>query len=483
MRWCCFQFWFVYRFILATLAHFNWIIAFYVACMYFWLWKSYDLFWFWMHLILCSCFAPLRKENYLVVWCNLIRLRRTRYKNSTYKEIYLRTYGKTNVKTKRELHTVSSVSPGMRVQKHEMDDDDESDESRSVPSILHYQYENPNELLREKTDIVREEEEKECREQVFLGEAIDSSHNFKELNGYDDMANEEPEPPSRRKRLNQFEVNDDNPAVVFDVTGNDQISSRDADFPERISSDRSARCVESDENKVAGDVEVVEFTKTDENESRSRILTLVSNVLNRVKGFKAKEETPAVDLLRPNFTNTHDLRSKVERERRNKREKKLLIKKIEKRRRIELARIRKKAARDKKISDAIELLLQLLRMITSFAILIGNIRKTFIPAQFKWLKPGQKAYDNYGLLQLFRFTIFLEVLLFWSNVLWAYCLQWHLCCRLGLLRFWLWTLLVALVAATFMVIPMTYVQEELDITWCNFKNTSYLIKYQPSWSQ
>lgn len=41
-------------------------------------------------------------------------------------------------------------------------------------------------------------------------------------------------------------------------------------------------------------------------------------------------------------------------------------------------------------------------MIASFAILVGNIRKTFIPAQFKWLKPGQNAYDNPELLILFR---------------------------------------------------------------------------------
>lgn len=59
----------------------------------------------------------------------------------------------------------------------------------------------------------------------------------------------------------------------------------------------------------------------------------------------------------------------------------------------------------KKITDAIELLLQLLRMMASFAMLIGNIRKTFIPASFKYLRPGQHAYDNYELVILFRFVV------------------------------------------------------------------------------
>lgn len=46
--------------------------------------------------------------------------------------------------------------------------------------------------------------------------------------------------------------------------------------------------------------------------------------------------------------------------------------------------------------------MQILRMMTSFAILVGNIRKTFIPAQFKWLKPGRNAYDNPELMMLWR---------------------------------------------------------------------------------
>ena len=48
MKWCCFKFCFVWRFFMALLAHFNWFTAvFYVECIYFSVWKTYDLFWFW----------------------------------------------------------------------------------------------------------------------------------------------------------------------------------------------------------------------------------------------------------------------------------------------------------------------------------------------------------------------------------------------------------------------------------------------------
>lgn len=128
MKWCCFLFWFIWRLTLACLAHFNWGMALYTNCIYFVIWKvrwwltrlmhlqlfwvihfflkrwevflnvmgnalhvfknginsqlerkevicerldelqTYDILWFWMHLILCSCFESLRRENYLLVW-------------------------------------------------------------------------------------------------------------------------------------------------------------------------------------------------------------------------------------------------------------------------------------------------------------------------------------------------------------------------------------------------------------------------------
>ncbi|VDK28858.1 unnamed protein product [Gongylonema pulchrum] len=189
----------------------------------------------------------------------------------------------------------------------------------------------------------------------------------------------------------------------------------------------------------------------------------------------------AVHTLAPDYTNKYDLSNEKELARREKRDRKALTKRLRARRRAELAIIAKHEAKQKTISNAIELLLQILRMMTSFAILVGNIRKTFIPAQFKWLKPGRHAYDNPELMMLWRCTVFLDVLLFWTNVVWAYCLQWHLCCRLGLLKFWTWIAILVLVGGIFMLLPMSHVQDNLDISWCRFTPNSTLSRYQPNW--
>lgn len=47
-------------------------------------------------------------------------------------------------------------------------------------------------------------------------------------------------------------------------------------------------------------------------------------------------------------------------------------------------------------------MLWLLRMVTAFALMTGNIRKTFIPAHFTYLKPGTNSYDYPGLVMMFR---------------------------------------------------------------------------------
>ena len=43
-------------------------------------------------------------------------------------------------------------------------------------------------------------------------------------------------------------------------------------------------------------------------------------------------------------------------------------------------------------------------------------------------------------------TCFLDIAMFWMNVMWVYCLQWHLCCRLGFVRFWAWAALLGFVS-------------------------------------
>ncbi|GMT33028.1 hypothetical protein PFISCL1PPCAC_24325, partial [Pristionchus fissidentatus] len=147
----------------------------------------------------------------------------------------------------------------------------------------------------------------------------------------------------------------------------------------------------------------------------------------------------SVDVISPNYRNTHDLVDSKDEKRREK--------------------------RDRKIADSIELFLQFLRMICSFAILIGNIRKTFIPAQFRYLHAGQKSFDNPELLTFFRFTCFLDVTMFWLNGLWAACLQWHLCCRLGLFKFLLWSSLLGAIAFAVMLMPVSIAMDQLDLSW------------------
>lgn len=186
-----------------------------------------------------------------------------------------------------------------------------------------------------------------------------------------------------------------------------------------------------------------------------------------------------MDVLTPDFTNKRDLIGAKEILLRQKRDRRMLKKRLRAQKRAELAVIAKYELRQKTISSAVELLLQILQMMTSFAILVGNIRKTFIPAHFSWLKYGRK--DSLDLMMLWRCTVFLDVLLFWTSVIWAYCLQWHLCCRLGLLKFWVWLLMLGLIGSIFVFYPMSYVQDNLDISWCQFKPNSTLARYQPNW--
>ncbi|CAK5077400.1 unnamed protein product [Meloidogyne enterolobii] len=102
MGWFSFKFWFCFRLILASIAHFNWLTAIYVNCIFFTLWKSYDIFWFWFHLFLCICFPSLRPENYLIVFIRLIRAKYGEYSDKSFKEIYEQFY-KYEGKTKAEV--------------------------------------------------------------------------------------------------------------------------------------------------------------------------------------------------------------------------------------------------------------------------------------------------------------------------------------------------------------------------------------------
>jgi len=73
---------------MASLAHFNWFTAIYVNCIYFTLWKTYDIFWFWIHLLLCIFFPLLRSQNFILVFFNLLKKKCTEYSDKSFKEIY-----------------------------------------------------------------------------------------------------------------------------------------------------------------------------------------------------------------------------------------------------------------------------------------------------------------------------------------------------------------------------------------------------------
>ncbi|VDK54929.1 unnamed protein product [Anisakis simplex] len=327
------------------------------------------------------------------------------------------------------------------------------------------------------------EEERECMEQVFVGCAVRSypdleKHSMQTL----DTNGEHVRPVYARKYCAAEESsNRTNDVEVV-------LSNQPRTWLPRINASESPRTRNVD--GIGPRTEMVNGDNLNNTDTVSvhsgstwseRIQRLIPKVFTKNPRCDEVLYTGPLDVLRPDFTNPYDLKSKKQIAKREKRDRKALTKRLRARRRAELAVIAKREARERTISSAIELLLQLLRMMTSFAILVGNIRKTFIPAQFKWLKPGQNAFDNPGLLMLFRCTVFLDVLLFWTNVIWAYCLQWHLCCRLGLIKFWLWTLILITVGGIVMLIPMSYVQNDLDISWCRFVPNSSLAKYQPNW--
>ncbi|KAK6034414.1 hypothetical protein COOONC_28086 [Cooperia oncophora] len=146
--------------------------------------------------------------------------------------------------------------------------------------------------------------------------------------------------------------------------------------------------------------------RSDSEESKTsvwgRIVEKIPNPLRVKKRAKGAPNTNALDILAPNYTNTYDVYDEKKLARRARRDRKALTQRVRRRIREELREAARLERRRKRIADAIELLLQLLRMMTSFAVLVGNIRKTFIPAQIKYLRPGQQAYDHYELLLLFR---------------------------------------------------------------------------------
>ncbi|KAL3097808.1 hypothetical protein niasHS_000543 [Heterodera schachtii] len=146
-------------------------------------------------------------------------------------------------------------------------------------------------------------------------------------------------------------------------------------------------------------------------------------------------------------------------------EQKLMEKKERReRKRRQMAELRERVRierRRKNFAGAVDLLLTYCRLITSFAVLVGNIHKTFIP---RYLAPPlENVYDSPDLLMFFTITLLIDVGFFWLLVFWSYCQQMALCCRLGFCRFLLWCIALVFVGGGLMLYPMHFVHEQLGL--------------------
>ncbi|CAI4228788.1 unnamed protein product [Auanema sp. JU1783] len=474
MKWYCFLFWFFFRLTLACLAHFNWAMAVYTNCIYFPLWKSYDLLWFWMHLILCTCFPQLRPENFLIVWTNMIFKKLTKYPNMSFKQIYLTLYGSSKyTKAEMSLQRMETVERKER-------------ESRRLRKI---------------TEGHSSSEEEDNNSDVRTNvESKIPEINIEENNSEDELMGNNDEsvpvaPPRKNQRVGQSTVSyskdnssngqdkvsiDVSPENESEESGNESDSST-SKWIKRVPDVIRNRFRKTPSSPDASKLSAGENIDTVSVSTWTKIKGIVPNPLKFNRSSSSDSAPNEIYVLRPDFTNTFDCLDPIKAAQRAKRDRKELIKKVRARVKAELKVAAEKEKRRKKVTDSIELLLQLLRMIASFMILVGNIRKTFIPAQFRYLKPGQHPYDNYELLLIFRVTTFLDISMFWTNIMWVYCLQWHLCIRLGFCRFWAWLSLLATIALLVMIIPMAYAMDQMDLSWCVFVPESPLHKYQPTW--
>ncbi|KAI1723132.1 hypothetical protein Ddc_07327 [Ditylenchus destructor] len=403
--WCCFKFWFVWRLLMASLAHFNWAMAINVNCIYFILWKSYDLLWFWMHLLLCICFPALRSENYLLVWMNLIKHKRTRYPNKSYEKIFNILYNTRYTKSERALKRIETIERGGHKSRQliDKDIDDEAD------------------------------------------------NNFDDLDSSSDSDDAGPSGVYPRLRSNKEE-----PAMPRINVDRDKPPTNAKSRPENkaLITPSNARDIEVD-NTVNG--------SSKSGSTASKIKKLMPNFLSRSNNAPKTEAEKRM------------IEEQKQRLKEEKKEQKDMKKKMNLERKEELRRLATEERKRRSLAAAIDLLLTWLRLMTTFAMLVGNLHKTFMPKYF--IAPDQDVYEHPDILMFFTITMSLDVMLFWFMMFWTYCQQCRLCCRLGLLKFWLWLVTLGFFGGVCMYYPMHYIHQELDPTWCVFMPGSDLSKY------
>ncbi|CAD6189215.1 unnamed protein product [Caenorhabditis auriculariae] len=426
---------------------------------------------FWMHFILCSCFPQLRRENY---FSSL-----GKFDNQEIHEIpglHLQ------ATLSRSVHDHKVDTGVIDIERESVRDEEES-EADDVPDrpVI--------EVAKDKKDIEQSIEQlEEAHDYTHIDATAstplrpprpsrvavqrqDSAESQTELFGDDKQEEEEGTVDDGSKW---------HPKKIFTAVKKRVMPKRNKTENGTIDEERKEGEEEGKNKNNNGSDHSVEDEGSPEDEQGPSAFYRLYGKLRR-RRTTSVDDPNALEVLRPDYTNRFDILDKKKRDQREKKDRKMLGHRIRKQLREAMkedARIEKKR---KKVTDAIELLLQLLRMMTSFAILVGNIRKTFIPAQFKYLKPGQHAYDNYELLLFFRATTFLDISMFWTNMIYVYCLQWQLLCRLGCKLFFFWATVLGLVSTFVMFIPMTTIMNDLDLSWCRLMPNTTFARFQPNW--
>uniref|UniRef100_A0A0N5ABZ4 G_PROTEIN_RECEP_F1_2 domain-containing protein n=1 Tax=Syphacia muris TaxID=451379 RepID=A0A0N5ABZ4_9BILA len=384
MNWCCFQFWFCYRLILACLAHINWVVAVYVNCIYFVLWKSYDLVWFWSHFILCLCCVPLRNENYLLVWFNILYKKWTKYPNRSIKEIYILEYG-SRKKRKVKSHSDDYNLERQDVPGNECNDDKSNREAAEIATtsaqfrfsnfslvlVLIFRVDNgvmsetdashtsSSSSSEEKNKIKKDrkrrackvmvigEEEQDCMEQIYIGRACDNKPGQHQEDIYSSFGSKAYADANKHKlealKKKKEKRNDVSSMTLLssNTIGEKGCKSR---WYKRVFCSCSGQ--RSNESYLSSDarrgssggntadeesVHVTDFYAVAGSNSRSDYSTFM--------------DSNSIDLLKPDFTNTFDAENDEVRLKREKKERKALTKRIRERKRLQLLRITKREAK------------------------------------------------------------------------------------------------------------------------------------------
>uniref|UniRef100_A0A914BZP0 Uncharacterized protein n=1 Tax=Acrobeloides nanus TaxID=290746 RepID=A0A914BZP0_9BILA len=454
MGWCGFLFSFAYRFALACLTHFNWFNTFFIAnCIYFTLWKSYDLLWFWMHFFLCACFPALRPENYLLVWLNLIITKRRRYPNKTYKEVYNILYNKRYTKSERELKKI------------------ETDEQKEDGDKIEEGAESIDEIgSADEDDLMKE----------LSSENIKSEGVYPTLHGAD---NNRPMPSIDidvgPKNTYQYKKESEVLLESGGANGTSQTKSpkkpnlkqrviQKIPLPNAIKSRIPTGSTSDESDGISITPEPSIATGTDGKSWTGKLGKWIPNRFQR----SVSNDPNAVDILAPNFSNTRDLKDEKLQKKREKQEKKALQNRVRQRRKEELRELARLERKRKNIAEAIDLLLTVLRLITSIAVLFGMIYKTMQPAE----ETGhQSIYDTLDISVLFWLVV--EAFMYQLMTILIIYRHWKLLIRLGCLKFMFWLFLVGVLGGVCMFMPMHWIHKQLDRNLCVFHPNSPMAQY------